>query len=225
MTELTTLRFVALGDSLTRGYVPFEASTQRGHWLPYTDYLDNIVIVEQEKKGLGRLDLVFINLGVNGDSTRGMLQRVGTEVVRHESDYVIVWGGINDLFSGKTPEETLATLAEIYTTVKEVGASPIACTLTSVIGPSGAISHIRAMNDLIKRHCEKNEILLADLFTATSYENGVLRVEYSSDGVHLTAEGNKKIASTIYKEVVEGILDRFAEYPNTPSGWFFAQDL
>jgi lysophospholipase L1-like esterase len=40
-----------------------------------------------------------------------------------------------------------------------------------------------------------------------SDESGLLLGEYSSDGVHLNAEGNKRVASAVYSEVVGRILD------------------
>lgn len=208
MDSQERITFVALGDSLTYGFVPYGFLGVMGRGLPYTSYLDEIVIVEKEKKRLRNIDFSFINLGVNGDTTFGMLSRMEKEVVPIGVDYVIVWGGINDLFVGRSPFEVVGTLKQIYTKARDLGIEPIACTLTSIISPNPIIPRIRELNGLIREHCTENHIMLVDLFGSMSDESGFLIEEYSSDGAHLNAEGNKRIASTVYTEVVKQILDR-----------------
>jgi len=208
MDGFRTVKVVAIGDSLTAGYTTPSRYNSHMHNLPYTNYLDNIIITAQSRMGQTDVDVVIVNLGRNGDSARGMLDRLTTEAARHKPDYVIVWGGINGLFS-KPPEETLQSLIKLYDRVKEIGAKPIACTLTSVANQSKAIDTITYVNELITDYCNENGIPVADLFKATSYENHVLRVEYSSDGLHLTARGYQKVAETIFKDVIEDILKEY----------------
>ena len=211
MGEMTRLVFVALGDSLTRGYVPYRSTGPFHHSLPYTDALDNIVIVEQGKKGYENIDCAFINKGVDGDSTKGMLSRLTSELPGLNPDYVIVWGGINDIFMGRQPAEVMETLRQIYQKTFEIGATPIACTLTSVRGASPVVQRIQELNESIKAHSDLNGIMLADLYAATSDMEGRLLSWYSSDGAHLNMEGNRVVAATIYAEVVDRILDEYAQ--------------
>ena len=211
MGETTRLVFVALGDSLTRGYVPYRSTGPFHHSLPYTDALDNIVIVEQGKKGYEDVDCVFINRGVDGDSTKGMLNRLTSELPALNPDYVIVWGGINDVFAGRQPAEVMETLRQIYQKTTEIGAIPIACTLTSVRGASSVVQRIQELNESIRSHSDIEGIMLADLYAATSDMEGRLLSWYSSDGAHLNMEGNRVVAATVYAEVVDGILDEYAK--------------
>lgn len=208
MDGFRTVTVVAIGDSLTAGYTTPSRHNPYMHNLPYTNYLDNIIITAQSRMGQNDVDVVIVNLGRNGDSAKGMLDRLTTEAARHKPDYVIVWGGINGLFS-KPPEETLESLIKLYDRVKEIGAKPIACTLTSVARQSKAVDTITYVNELITDYCKENGIPLADLFEATSYENHVLKTEYSSDGLHLTARGYQKVAETIFKDVIEDILKEY----------------
>jgi len=195
------ITFVALGDSLTHGFAPF------GRGLPYTSYLDNMVISEQGRRGLGNLEFAFVNLGVNGDTTRGMLSRLDSGVAPIGADYVIVWGGINDLFGGRPPPGVMESLRNIYARARELGIEPVACTLTSIVHQNPVVPRIWELNDLIRAHCADNRILLVDLFGATSDESGLLMEEFSSDGVHLSAEGYRRVAQTIYSGALEGLLD------------------
>jgi lysophospholipase L1-like esterase len=201
------ITFVALGDSLTYGFMPYGSFGAMGRGLPYTSYLDNMVIVEQGRRGLGDVDFVFVNHGANGDTTGGMLGRMETEVAPRGPDFVIVWGGINDLFGGKPPSDVMENLGKIYARARELGIEPIVCTLTSSTRQSPIVLRVRELNALIRAHCTENRMRLVDLFRATSDESGLLLEEYSSDGVHLNAEGNRMIASAVYSEVVERILD------------------
>jgi len=204
------LVFVALGDSLTRGFMPYDPSRPLGFGIPYTSYLDNLVLTGLSKMGLEDVRASFVNLGVNEDTTRGMLWRFKTEVAPLEPDYVIVWGGINDLYGGYPPEEIMGNLKELYARVREIGAEPVACTLTSVLGFDAAIHSIQALNDLIRAHCREDGVPYTDLFSATSDDKGRLLESLSSDGAHLSGAGYEKVASTIYSEVIEAILEKIS---------------
>ena len=101
----------------------------------------------------------------------------------------------------------MENLKALYVETSEIGAQSIACTLTSVAGFYAAIPLIRRLNELIREHCSENSILFADLYAATSDDEGRLEAQYSSDGVHLTAAGNERVARAVYGDVVEGLID------------------
>jgi lysophospholipase L1-like esterase len=92
-----SLVFAALGDSLTKGFMPYDPYKPMGPGIPFTSYLDNIVITDLSRQGFDDASVQFLNFGMNGDSTRGMLRRLETRVAPLKPDYIIVWGGINDL--------------------------------------------------------------------------------------------------------------------------------
>jgi lysophospholipase L1-like esterase len=102
----------------------------------------------------------------------------------------------------------MGNLRALYSKASEGGAEPIACTLTSVTGFDAAINPIQALNAMIVEHCSGNSIPVADLFSATSDDEGRLKERYSSDGVHLTAEANERVARAVYEDVVKGILKK-----------------
>lgn len=206
MAKRGWLGFAALGDSLTVGFQP-PRLYQPGREFPYTSFLEAIVYRELPRKGLGHLQVSFINLGVLGDTTRRMLQRFSSQVAPLRPDYVIVWGGINDLFSMVEPEDAYSNLRRIYRTAEECAVKPIACTLTSVLGYDEVIPRIVRLNNLLKNYCEDEKIPIADLFSATADDAGRLRETLSSDGVHLSQAGYMKVANTIYYEVLEKILE------------------
>lgn len=206
MDEVIDLTFVALGDSLTAGYVPYAPMNPMDHVFPYTAYLDNAVIAEQSRRGWEHVHCTFVNRGVNGDSTKGMLSRFDSEIASLEPDYVIVWAGINDLFLGFPLDEIMGRLQQIYSKAREHGIEPVACTVTSITRESPVVARIVELNGLIRGYCTENHVPVVDLFKALSDRSGLLLENFSSDGVHLNADGNRRVADTVYSEVVEPIL-------------------
>ncbi len=210
MNSLRNIIVAALGDSLTRGFVPFDYLDYTSNIIPYTSFLENLIEDDLSKRGLNKNTVKIINFGKNGDSIKGMLQRLNSHITKINPKYIIIWGGINDLFIGLEPEEIMGNLKIIYRNIKNIGAIPIACTLTSVIGIDAIIPLIKKLNDMIYKLCTDELILIADLFTATSDQDGRLLEKFSSDGVHLTKLGNKKVAQTIYRDVLKDIISEIS---------------
>jgi lysophospholipase L1-like esterase len=177
------------------------------HEEPYTDYLASMTRVEIQKRGIEEMNIFFINKGINGDSTDGMLGRFRTSVEFEKPDYTIIWGGINDLFAGREPSLIMENLKELYKRTNEMGSISIACTLTPVEGSDLMNQKIRDLNKLIVNYCDLEGIRWVDLFSALVDCNGKLESRFSNDGAHLTSFGYQTVAQTIFEEVVTYILD------------------
>lgn len=208
MLDIVRLKFVALGDSLTVGFQSPDLFLPGKHEFPYTDLLEIILNSELPKKNLDGLEFYFKNCGMMGDTTQNMLKRFDIHVTALQPDYVIVWGGINDLFMFMSHERIFENLKNIYDRAAEADMKPIACTVTSILGFDSMIPNILKLNDMIKKHCKRQDVLIADLYAATSDETGKLRGSFSSDGIHLNNAGYRMVAYTIYYDVIESILDQ-----------------
>ena len=201
MTEL--LKFVAFGDSLTVGFIPSRIETQ-----PYSRFLKEMVndfLKQLEKEG--DVEVRFLNKGVNGDLTSGMLLRFRQDVVQLNPKYVIILGGTNDIGWGLQSEEVFLNLKRMYEMALNNKINPIGCTVPSILGwDEGILPRLR-LNKSIKRYCREKRVLLADLYTKTcDPKTKRLRSEYSSDGLHFNALGYRKMAESIFEEVVKGII-------------------
>nr|WP_041778433.1 arylesterase [Beijerinckia indica] len=98
------LKIVALGDSLTAGYLlPAQAA------FP--------VVLEKALRNQG-YDVRLINAGVSGDTAAGGLARLDWSL-GEGVDGVIVELGANDMLRGIDPASTRATLAEILTRLRQ----------------------------------------------------------------------------------------------------------
>jgi lysophospholipase L1-like esterase len=192
---------VALGDSLTAGY-RFSDPYAIDPRVPYPAQLEAMIRAKMVKSGRGTLAFV-INLGINGDSTEGMLERFKQDVTNKKPDVVVIWGGVNDLGAGLKPEYVIGNLLKLYDMTRVSGAEPIACTLTPLRRTSNAM---RELNELLRNNCAKTRTRLADLFPQLADEDGNLKSEYSDDGAHLTSLGYGLIAQIVY-EATRPILD------------------
>ena len=209
MARKNLIKIVALGDSLTFGFQAPSEFTEGSEEYPYNHFLEIILDRELPGKGLGDLEVSFINAGLLGDTTRGMLERFESHVASRNPDYVIIWGGINDLTTLSTPKKVFKNLERIYAKARERKIEPIACTLTPTLGLGEIQPRIIELNEMIRKHCKENGMSLADLYRATADESGTLRRSFSSDGIHLTNAGYQRVAYTIYSEALEKILDKF----------------
>src|SRR3990172_12452360 len=85
-----TLTIVALGDSLTHG------------WLVRKGYLD--FMSEMIKSRYPHRTVKIINRGVPGDTAEGGLARLEHDVIDLNPDLVFIQFGLNDAFSGISAE-------------------------------------------------------------------------------------------------------------------------
>lgn len=201
MTEL--LKFVAFGDSLTVGFIPLRIATQ-----PYSQFLKEMVddFLKQLEKD-GDVEARFINRGVNGDLTSGMLLRFRQDVIQLNPKYVIILGGTNDIGWGLQVEEVFLNLKRMYEMALNNRINPIGCTVPSILGWDGGIPPRLRLNKSIQHYCLEKRVLFADLYAKTcDPKTKRLRSEYSSDGLHFNALGYRKMAESIFDEVVKGIL-------------------
>ena len=147
------------------------------------------------------------NKGVNGDLTSQMLLRFRGDVVGLEPDYVIVLGGANDIGWGVLIEETLANIREMFEAAADNGIKSIGCTVPPILSWNEGISPRLSLNTLLKQLCQEKKASCVDLFAATcNPATKRLRVDYSSDGLHLNTAGYRKIAETVFTGAMRPIL-------------------
>jgi len=197
---LETLRIVALGDSLTVGYLSPLNGLEWPPYQPYTRFLEEMirnVIVKTCKS----VRLQVINKGLNGDLTESMLSRIYQDVLQLNPSHVVILGGTNDIGWSIPVTEIYSNLEGMYDKVIRHGIRLIACAVPSILGYDSLIPPRMRLNGMIRSYCEAKGAKYIDLFSATA-DTATQRLspEYSNDGLHLSAKGYRKIAETIFEE-------------------------
>ncbi len=197
---MEALRIVALGDSLTVGYLSPVAGLEWPLYQPYTRFLEDTIREAIAKKGKS-IRLQVINKGLNGDLTEGMLNRFDRDVLQLSPNHVIILGGTNDIGWGVPVREIYSNLEAMYDKAINHGIRLIACAVPSILGYDSLIPPRVRLNRMIRDYCEAKGTKYVDLFLATADSTTQrLSPKYSNDGLHLSAEGYRKIAETVFKE-------------------------
>ena len=100
------MKVVGLGDSLTYGYA---VPSGEGWFDRMADYFPT---------------LNWVNCGIPGDSTQGMLYRFERDVVQQKADVVTILGGVNDLMSRASVDSVAERLIQIGELAEEHGIIP-----------------------------------------------------------------------------------------------------
>jgi len=135
-------------------------------------------------------DRFWLNQGLSGDTTAGVLKRVSTFAeTRPDTIHVIV--GVNDLRKGKTDQEILHNLQQIMQRLRQK--HPTAQVFVHSILPTrlAAIpsNRVRWLNYNIAALTQQENVNYLNLQPAFTDANGNLRRAFTTDGVHLNAQG------------------------------------
>jgi acyl-CoA thioesterase-1 len=177
----TKKRIVILGDSITAGY----------GLNPDAAY----PAVIQKKIETAGLPFVVTNAGVSGDTTAGGLRRVNWALSRGADILVIALGG-NDGLRGIPPTESkknlLGMIAKARAKNPEIRMIVAGMKMPDNMGPKFTKEFQQVFADVA---AETKATLLPFLL------DGVGGIENlnQADGIHPTAEGQKKIAETVWK--------------------------
>lgn len=98
------LRIIALGDSLTQG------------WMVRKGFLAFLAEMLKKKYPSGMVEI--INRGIPGDTADGGLYRLRQDVLDHDPDLVFVQFGLNDAFTGVHPGRFEAAVQAIIDQIK-----------------------------------------------------------------------------------------------------------
>ncbi len=189
------MRTVCLGDSITRGY----GVGPRESWISL----------------LNTQEQIFINKGVNGDTTGGMLARFYSDAVIERPNYVLLEGGLNDFMAGASEMLPQSNYYAMVHQAFHYNMIPVVCTCLP-FDPSAARAGWSQLTDfdLVKeryealRHwlfqlCHAYDLFCLDFYgefeKVLSQNPGK---NFFIDGIHPTAQGHSimaDIAGTFFR--------------------------
>jgi lysophospholipase L1-like esterase len=200
-------QILVLGHSVTAGFWDPE-----GGWVQrLRTFLDSRALREQEEE----LIYYVYNLGVGGDDTRDLLQRMDSELEhRYEpgnQNIVLVQIGENDIreINGELnvpPGEFRQNIREIIQNTREyaddlvfVGDFPADPELRDVPHSEKKVSdeNRKEYEEIKKQVCREEDVPYIDLFSLR--EENIH--EETKDGIHPTASGHEKVYEVVRQEL------------------------
>ena len=146
----------------------------------------------------------YVNRGISGQTTPQMLVRFRPDVIDLQPQAAVILAGTNDLAGNTGPmtlqmtENNLASIAEL------ARIHSIALVIASVLpvsdyGPEKQTAQhspekIRQLNTWIAQYCRKHGLIYLDYYSHLLDKHGMLRAEFSGDGLHPNAAGYKIMA-------------------------------
>lgn len=188
------MKIVCIGDSLTQGY-----GVRR---------TENWVALLNEKN-----ENNFINKGINGDTTGGMLSRFQRDVIDEKPQYVIIMGGANDFIMEGNPGSVRANIMAMVHQAYHHRIIPILGTGIKVdevnfrkdwaeITDVGRLDEqIAEYRDWIIKFCGTFEVKLIDFYAEFDRKIDGRYGSYLFDGLHPSKEGHGIMADIAYKSL------------------------
>ena len=177
----TAKRIVILGDSITAGYG--------------LDLKEAYPALLQAKIDVAKLPYTVANAGVSGDTTAGGLRRVAWAMIKGADVLVIALGG-NDGLRGISPEETKKNLLSIIKKTRtknpEIKFLIAGMQIPDNMG-SNFTTRFKAVFPEVAK--ESKATLIPFLLEGVG---GIEKLN-QADGIHPTAEGQEKVAATVWK--------------------------
>lgn len=135
-------------------------------------------------------DRFWLNQGISGDTSAGVLRRLslfdGTN-----PDVIHVMVGINDLRAGATDAEVLSNLQQIMHDLRQrhPDAQVYVYSLLPTRLPAIPNDRITALNQAIAQTAQRENVAYLDLQTTFADDEGNLRLDLTTDGLHLSRSG------------------------------------
>lgn len=153
---------------------------------------------------------LWLNQGISGDTTAGVLRRLGS--LRHaRPSQIYVMAGINDLRKGATDYQILTNLRLIMQQLRRD--HPQAHILVQSILPTAIgipNDRIRRLNVALATMAQEEGTEYLDLYSHFADAQGEMRPELTTDGLHLTSMGY-----SVWQSVLREVDYLLA---NTPQG-------
>src|SRR6202166_986356 len=166
---------------------------------------------------------LYINRGVDGQTTPEMLVRFRQDVIHLHPKVVVILAGTNDIAGVTGPtfnediEANYASMAELARAhgIRMVFASVLPVhNYTHDAEESFALrprDRILALNKWLKDYCAKNQFVYLDYFSAVVDERGMLKRALADDGLHPKDAGYKIMASLAEKAIQKALAEDRAQ--------------
>lgn len=135
-------------------------------------------------------DRFWLNQGISGDTTRGVLRRLSLFDYTHP-DRIYVMAGINDLRHGASDQQVLSNLQQIMRQLRlrHPQSEIVVHSILPTRMPALPAQRIRSLNRNIALLAEQENVRFLDLQNDFADGQGNLRRDLTTDGLHLSLRG------------------------------------
>lgn len=182
--KLTTLKYVALGDSLTAG-------------VGATDYKDTYPYIAAQKLLAKSFEVTYVNFGMSGAESSNVLNSQVPKALLENPDYISVMVGINDVHNLRSVGEYQKNMSQILKILETKTKAKITVINIPLLGYENWRSPYRDLldlrtkqfNDALKNLPEIKGTNFIDLYTQTKEQFLLDTSLYSSDLFHPNNQG------------------------------------
>lgn len=178
--------------------------------LPVTPSQPRYVLLGDSATDLWRLNEYFggqdfVNRGIAGQTTNQILARFLADVVALRPLAVVVLAGSGDIAAGITPSAIADNLVMMGDVAKAHSVQPL---FASVLPANGEAAKARTpeaiqkINKWIRDYCIRENFVFIDYYTAMADSKGMMKAEYTDDGVNPNARGYR-VMSPILLDGIE----------------------
>lgn len=168
------------------------------------ELLDSDTLLQDYVKTTG---IKIYNRGICGDSTNRLLERFQDTVLNLEPSTLVLLIGTNDIARGASAQFTLENIIKLITLAKENGVKRLIVQCLYPVNNDiySNPAHLRNPKDIqhinsgILSNARKLDYEVLNLRNLLSDEQGKLKKELTSDGLHPNEKGFKMIAKEIEK--------------------------
>ncbi|MET8424985.1 GDSL-type esterase/lipase family protein [Nocardia sp. NPDC004860] len=147
-----------------------------------------------------------VNRGIGGNTVDDLRARLDTAIDAPAAVFLLI--GTNDLGLGQTPRQVAENLRELVSEIRE--RAPHAPLFVQSVMPRRAkfAERIRELNSVIVEIAAQADAVYIDLWPALADANGVLRREFTRDGLHLSGAGYAAWAEVLQPRIAALRLER-----------------
>lgn len=129
------------------------------------------------------------NRGIGGDVPAGVLERLG-EIYYFKASKVFILIGAVELYNHKSPDFIANNIIKIVDNIHlNLSQTEIYVQTITPTHHQDWIEKIAAINEILRNNDIAHNYILIDIHALLKDSNGLIKKEYTTDGVHLSEEG------------------------------------
>ena len=209
------MKILFLGDSIT------DAGRDRRNYYHMGNGYPKYASIEL-KKAFPQLNLNFINLGISGNRTDQLFDRLYTDAIAFDPEIVSILIGINDVWHRHGSSRIETTDIQIETNYRAILTRLCTQTNAKIVilapfllddeGKEAWREEVEKVICIVRRLAEKyaDVYIPLDQYFAKALESQPSPKFYSDDGVHPNQNGSKFIGN-LYSEAVSSLIKMLPE--------------